>query len=134
MIIKQKINYKTVTKNKNNIQKDAIEPKKEEIKNINKQNKKLDTSKCIEGESNRIEIVKTKTKGKKIICEYYNFCYKSNNIITKFNFKNASKNNKFYYCYKRGMGCGGFAIYDIIKEEFRVYKECNFEIDHEYKF
>ena len=29
------------------------------------------------------------------------------------------------------MGCGGLAIYDIIKEEFRVYKECDFEIDHE---
>ena len=29
------------------------------------------------------------------------------------------------------MECGGLAIYDIIKEEFRVYKECNFEIYHE---
>ena len=29
------------------------------------------------------------------------------------------------------MGCGGLAIYDNLKEEFRVYKECNFEIDHE---
>ena len=28
------------------------------------------------------------------------------------------------------MVCWGFAIYDIIKEEFRVYKECNFEVDH----
>lgn len=91
----------------------------------------MDTSISIEGESNKIEKIKTKTNGKKIVCEYYNFCYKSNNIITKFNFKNASKNNKFYYCYKRGKGCGGLAVYDIIREEFRVYKECNFEIDHE---
>jgi len=61
----------------------------------------------------------------------YNDNQTENKLITKFNFKNASKNNKFYYCYKRWMECGGLAIYDIIKEEFRVYKKCNFEIYQE---
>ena len=44
------------TKNKNNIQKEAIEPKKEEIKKINKKNKKLNTSISIEEESIRVII------------------------------------------------------------------------------
>ena len=44
------------TKNKNNIQKEANEPKKEEIKKINKKNKKLNTSISIEGESIRVII------------------------------------------------------------------------------
>ena len=53
------------------------------------------------------------------------------NMTIKFNFKNASKNVKFYYCFNRGKGCGGFALYDIVKNEFRVYKQCDFNINHD---
>ena len=33
------------------------------------------------------------------------------------------------------MGCQGKALYDIKKQEFKVYNKCNFDINHEnYKF
>lgn len=68
-----------------------------------------------------MESTKIKSNSKKIIKEYYNFCYQKNNITTKFNFKNSSKNYKFCYCSKRSKGCGGLAVFDIVKDEFRVY-------------
>ena len=75
-----------------------------------------------------MESTKIKSNDTKMITEYYNFCYQSNNMTTKFNFKNASKNFKFYYCFKRGIGCGGLTVLDIVKKEFRVYNQCDFNI------
>ncbi len=36
-----------------------------------------------------------------------------------------------YLYFKIGKGCPGKALYDIKNNEFRVYKECNFDINHE---
>lgn len=74
---------------------------------------------------------KIKSNGTKIFTEYYNFCNQSNNMTTKFNFKNASTNFKFYYCFKRVKGCDGLAILDIMKKEFGVYNQCDFNINHD---
>ena len=78
-----------------------------------------------------METTKIKSNGRKIITEYYNFCIQNNKMTTKFNFKNASKNFKFYYCFKRGKGCGGLTVFDIVKKEFRVYNQCDFNINHD---
>ena len=34
-------------------------------------------------------------------------------------------------CFKRALGCQGKALYDIEKQEFKVYNQCNFDINHE---
>ena len=78
-----------------------------------------------------MESTKIKSNGIKILTEYYNFCNQSNNMTTKFNFKNASKNFKFYYSFKRVKGCDGLAVFDIMKKEFRVYNQCDFNINHD---
>ena len=103
-ITKNIINDNDLNKIQNDNKNEIIESGKTKNK-IKKTTTKLNTTISIEGEYNKVELVKTKANWKKIISEYYNFCYKSNNIITKFNFKNGSRNNKFYYCYKRGKGC-----------------------------
>ena len=78
-----------------------------------------------------MESTKINSNGIKILTEYYNFCNQSNNMTTKFNFKNVSKNFKFYYCFKRVKGCDGLAVFDIVKKEFRVYNQFDFNINHD---
>ena len=78
------------------------------------------TDNSIKGEYNIVDIVKN--KGKKPS----NFWYELNNIITKFLFKNNSKDKEFYTCYKVGKGCPDKAIYEINEDKFGVYIECDF--------
>ena len=72
-----------------------------------------------------------KLKVHEILTEYYNFCYKDNQVVTKFNLKSTSKSAIYYVCYKRAKGCTGLAIFDIKTKEFRIYNSCNFKIEHE---
>ena len=84
----------------------------------------------INGDYNKIIIDKSNKNSK----EYYNFCYSENNLVSKCNYKNESKNKKFYNCYKINKVCPRKALYDKINE-FSVYVKCNFEINHEtFKF
>lgn len=32
---------------------------------------------------------------------------------------------------QRGKGCGGLAVFDIVKDEFMVYNQCDFSINHD---
>ena len=60
----------------------------------------------IEGEYNKITY---QSKINKKTLSAYTFCYKKNEIITKFLYKNSSKNKEFYNCFKSGKGCLGKA-------------------------
>ena len=61
----------------------------------------------------------------------YNFSYDDNNLLTRFIFKNKSKNFEFYYCYKAAKGCPAKAKLNIKSSEFIVYIKCNENINHE---
>ena len=61
----------------------------------------------------------------------YNFCYDEDNVLTRFIFKNSSKNYEFYYCYKKAKGYKGKGKYDIKTKEFKVYEKCDKNINHE---
>ena len=123
---KEKVKVKNDNKIKNNND-DKSESEDTEIKIGKIKTKRVfeNTDNSIKGEYNIIE--NDKKRGKKA----YNFCYENNNIITKFLFKNNSKNKEFYTCYKAGKGCPGKAMYVINEDIFRVYVECNFNIKHE---
>ena len=51
-----------------------------------------DTNINIKGDCTRENLIK--------IIPIYNFCYEEENILTRFIFKDSSKNFEFYYCYK----------------------------------
>ena len=61
----------------------------------------------------------------------YNFCYDKDNVLTRFIFKNKSKNFEFYYCFKSAKGCPAKAKLDIKSNEFIVYIKCDKSINHE---
>lgn len=99
-----------------------------ENKNI-KNNKKRnfnDTTINYKGDYNK-QIKNINNKMKTI----YNFSYDDNNILTRFIFKNKSKNFEFYYCYKAAKGCPAKAKLNINTSEFIVYIKCDENINHE---
>jgi hypothetical protein len=52
-------------------------------------------------------------------------------VLTRFIFKNKSKNFEFYYCFKSAKGCPAKAKLDIKSNEFIVYTKCDKSINHE---
>lgn len=109
-----------------NIKKSIQNKRKCKSKNKNKKRKFDDTNINIKGDSTRENI----TKNDKII-PIYNFCYEEDNILTKFIFKNSSKNFEFFYCYKKSKGCLGKGKYDKKSKDFKVYTKCDKNIYHE---
>ena len=91
----------------------------------------MDTNKDILGEYNKVEKLKKNKKGEIVKYEYYNFCYAQNNFITHFILKNQSAKFKFFYCFKRGLGCEAENKYEKEDDKFNVYQECDFKINHE---
>ena len=116
----------TIDKNEENKQiSNAIEGGSEKH---NIKNKRIfnDTHIEIKGDYTR----ENKAKKNKII-PIYNFCYDEDNLLTRFIFKNSSRNYEYYYCYKSGKGCKGKGKYDIKTKEFKVYVKCDKNINHE---
>ena len=115
----------TKTKTKWSIIQKLYKDKNTIIKNptkINKNNKPKDKIK-IKCKYNKQTYMKTKKNGKTIQSEYYNFSYESKEFVTKFNLKNKTQNYKYYNCFKRSIDCQGKALFDIEKEEFKVYNQ-----------
>ena len=115
LIIKKHTNTNKIIpelNNKNNLKENCIESQDKNINqdNLKKKNKRIfnDTNINYTGDFNK-EVIKRNKKIKTI----YNFCYDEDNILTRFIFKNKSKNFEFYYCFKLANECLAKAKLDI---------------------
>ena len=122
------LNNKKSTNDKNEEDEQISNVIEEKSEKHNVKNKRIFNNTRIEikGDYTR----ENRTKKNKII-PVYNFCYDEDNLLTRFIFKNSSKNYEFYYCYKSGIGCKGKGKYDIKTKEFKVYVKCDKNINHE---